>query len=43
MFQNRKEKKGGYERFRSLGPHTKKILTKDNGIFSYAGTAEEGR
>lgn len=41
--QERKEKKGGYERFCSLGPHTNKILTKDNGIFSYAGTAEGGR
>lgn len=39
LFQNKKEKKGGYETFCSLGPHTNKTLIKDNGMFSYAGTA----
>lgn len=43
FFQSKNEKKGGYERFCSLGPHTDKILIRNNGISSYAGTAEWGR
>lgn len=43
LFENINEKKGGYGMFCSLHPHTNGTVIKDNGIFSYAGTAEGGR
>lgn len=41
MFQNKKEKKVGYERFCSLSPHTNKILIRIKAFLAMLGLKNE--